>query len=337
MTRGLHNDFLPCPARAAAMDIAFHADLARSLDHIAEATDGPLPELKDLLSGPRALLASGAPLPPEAFGLYFHTAENLLAECREEAVGAARLLADVQPRPRGLRHAARGHAGLLDHVLDLRMREGAARFHPVTQADADEFRLHVDAGLAILVQGVPDLAAEIEAILSQMVIAQAPPGAVMEFDGASHYQFWGMLLLNPRHHRTRLAVAEVLAHETAHSLLFGLSLDEALVRNPDDQLFTSPLRRDPRPMDGIFHATFVSARMAYAMETLADSGILTAPEADQARREAEKDRTNFASGLDVVRANGDLTPTGAGIIGNAQVWIDMGAVPTRSPASATVP
>lgn len=61
---------------------------------------------------------------------------------------------------------------------------------------------------------------------------------------------------------------EVLAHEAGHSLLFGLTVDEPLVLNLDDVLYPSPLREDPRPMDDIYHAAFVSAHMALAMETL---------------------------------------------------------------------
>jgi HEXXH motif-containing protein len=319
------------------MDRAFHADLAGSLDHIAEAVKGPLPELARLLSGPRELLAAGQFLPPEAFGLYFQIAESVMEDLHDDAISAARLLATIKPRGTGIGHAARGNAGLIDHVLDLRMGEGAAGFHPIAPEVAEEFRVLVDQGLALLARGVPDLAAEITGILSQMIFAQAPPGAVMEFDGASHYQFWGLLLLNPRHHRTPLAVAEVLAHETAHSLLFGLTLDETLVRNPDDQLFKSPLRLDPRPMDGIFHATFVSARMAYAMERLANSGVLSTAEAEQARAAAAKDRENFAAGLGVVREHGDLTRTGAEVMANAQEWVETGATAMDGAGLQTVP
>ena len=34
-------------------------------------------------------------------------------------------------------------------------------------------------------------------------------------------------------------------------------IDELFVLNPDWERFPSPLREDPRPMDGIYHATFV--------------------------------------------------------------------------------
>jgi HEXXH motif-containing protein len=204
------------------------------------------------------------------------------------------------------------------------MGEGADRFAPITPEMHRAFAALVDEGLALLDTGLPALAGEVRAIVHHMLFAQAPAGALVEFDGASHYQFWGLLFLNPKHHRTPLAVAEVLAHEAGHSLLFGLTVDEPLVHNPDDALFPSPLRRDPRPMDGIFHATFVSARMAWAMEGLADSGLLSATERAAARDAAAKDRANFASGLAVVDAHGLLSGTGRAILDNARAWIFAG-------------
>ena len=212
----------------------------------------------------------------------------------------------------------------LEVVLALRMGDEVAQFASVSESIAQRFAASVNEGLALLQAGSPELHGEIIGLLSEMLFAQAPAGAVMEFDGASHYQFWGLLMLNPSHHQTPLAVAEVLAHEAGHSLLFGLTVDEPLVLNGDDELFVSPLRPDPRPMDGIYHATFVSARMAWAMEALADSGLLTVAEQQQARAEAAKDRKNFASGLQTVMQYGRLSATGEQIMDNARHWVHAG-------------
>ncbi len=218
-----------------------------------------------------------------------------------------------------------GHVGAspeIEQVLRLRMGAEADKFAPITPATRDGFAALVEEGLDLLDRGLPDLSGEIRAIVHEMLFAQAPAGAATEFDGASHYQFWGLLLLNPRHHRTPLAVAEVLAHEAGHSLLFGLTIDEPLVTNPDTETYPSPLRRDPRPMDGIFHATFVSARMAWAMEELAASGVLTPEERLQALQAAAADRQNFAKGMGVVEAHAALTETGRAVIGAARDWVE---------------
>jgi HEXXH motif-containing protein len=54
-----------------------------------------------------------------------------------------------------------------------------------------------------------------------------------------------------------------LTHEAAHSLLLGYTLGAPLVESDPAERFSSPLREDLRPMDGIVHATYVLARMHY--------------------------------------------------------------------------
>jgi HEXXH motif-containing protein len=231
-------------------------------------------------------------------------------------------LGQVGPRGAAITVGHVGAADRIERVLRLRMGEEAEQFAPVTAAMADDFAARVDVGFALLDRGLPDLAGEIRAIVHELLFAQAPAGAAIEFDGASHYQFWGLLLLNPRFHPTPLAVAEVLAHEAGHSLLFGMTIDEPLVTNPDTELYPSPLRLDPRPMDGIFHATFVSARMAWAMEELAASGVLDRDERERALAAAAVDRANFAKGMGVVDAHGALSETGRAVIEAARDWVE---------------
>jgi hypothetical protein len=310
--------FLPDPARGKALDQISHAMLADSLSHISQACRDSLVagDIAEALDPVVVRLRQSVRLGPTAFGLYFELAEQLLKDNLPAARTAARLLAEAPARP-PFSVLRRGSAGLFDSVFDLRMGADAARFHVVDPRAADAFATTLSDALALLEAGAPALAGELRAILSTIVLAQAPPGAATEFDGASHYQFWGLVLLNPKHHPTPLAVAEALAHEAGHGFLFGLTRTEPLVRNPDDVLFPSPLRADPRPMDGIFHATFVSARMAWTMETLADSGLLSPAEAALARAEAAKDRANFWAGEAVIAAHGELTPTGAAILASA--------------------
>ena len=73
---------------------------------------------------------------------------------------------------------------------------------------------------------------------------------------------WGSVFANTKHYSNPLKAADCLVHECTHALLFALSLEEPLVKNPVDECYPSPLRRDLRPMDGIFHATMVCARLS---------------------------------------------------------------------------
>jgi HEXXH motif-containing protein len=315
--------FAPHGQRGAFLDARMHRMLAESLGHIADACADSFPAVTEALTPVLDRLTHGTRLPAQAFGLYFQLAAMVMADDRIAALLAAEALGCMGPRAPGQTMLQRGgaEAAPLEDVLTLRLGAEAARFAPIDDAMHHDFSALVREGPDLLRRGYPDLHSEIEAIVTTLLFAQAPKGAVMQFDGASHYQFWGLLLLNPVHHRTPLAVAEVLAHEAGHSLLFGLTVDEPLVLNPDDALYPSPLRKDPRPMDGIYHAAFVSARMALAMETLIESGVLTAPQRAMAADAAAADRANFASGDATILAHGRLTSTGAAILENARRWI----------------
>ncbi|QDC08719.1 HEXXH motif domain-containing protein [Oceanicola sp. D3] len=325
--------FPPDADRAGFADVRMHRELAASLTHLSEScaeaghpAAAPLAEAARLLKTKR--------VGPEAFARYYIIGTALLDghEAGLEAEAEA-LLADVQTGRAPFHVSPRGGAGALDDLMNRQMGEEAANFAPVPPETATAFATRLSAGLDLLRHGLPALHAEITTIVHHVVCATAPEGATVQFDGASHYQFWGLLLLNPRFHTTRLAIAEVLAHESAHSLLFGLTIEEPLVLNPGDERFPSPLRADPRPMDGIYHATFVSARMAWAMEGLAASGLLSAEEKAEALKAAEADRANFASGLSVVDAHGILSPTGQRIIDNARHWIARQGMDAARPLS----
>ncbi|QCB47020.1 HEXXH motif-containing putative peptide modification protein [Hydrogenophaga sp. PAMC20947] len=313
--------FEPSGQRGRRLDAEMQADLLQSLQHIARACEPS--EISRNLAHPIELMKGGHAMPPSAFGLYFHLGETLFDERLDDAALAASELSRCGARRPGMVVQGRGSEASrrLDQTLDWRLEEGAKIFAPVAGPEVDAFRELLDQGMSLLALGAPGLHAEIAAFLSEVVVARSPAGGAIDFDGASHYQFWGLLMLNPLHHRNRLAVAEVLAHESGHSVLFGMSRESTLVLNPDDELYDSPLRTDPRPMDGIFHATYVSARMAWAMETLLDSGCLSADERDQALSAAHLDRDNFHKGVATVDMHAQLTPSGRAIMDEARRWI----------------
>ena len=54
---------------------------------------------------------------------------------------------------------------------------------------------------------------------------------------------------------------EHIVHECAHQYLFALQLMDPVVLNDKSELYDAPIRKQKRPMDGVFHACFVLARM----------------------------------------------------------------------------
>lgn len=251
-----------------------------------------------------------------AFRMYYRLVQALIDEDEKRAESAVARMEEL-----GARKPARSFTRFGDPEADQIWMELLGDGFRMAPIDADEAKAFIElcnSGFDLMKKTLPALYSDVDAVVREVLLARAPKGDKTEFDGASHYQFWGLLLLNPKHHKTPLAVIEVLAHEASHSLLFGLTQNEPLVHNPDEERFASPLRKDPRPMDGIYHAAFVSARMWWAMDQISRSDLLTSEQKDQARAAAETDRANWEAGLSVIDAHARLSPTGDRILNDAR-------------------
>ena len=187
-------------------------------------------------------------------------------------------------------------------------------------------RRRFDEAFALLDAGFPEMAAEIRELLREIVVAAGPEDSkALIFDGASCYMLWGAILLNARGQKTVLDTAQALAHESGHNLLFGFSSSGPLVENADDELFSSPLRKDPRPMDGVFHATYVVARMHQTLSRLLASGVLNAEQTAAAKADLAAHARNFAIGDAVVHEGGRLTEVGRETIEAARAYMASAA------------
>ena len=74
-------------------------------------------------------------------------------------------------------------------------------------------------------------------------------------------------------------------------------------------------------MDGIYHATFVTARMYRVVQRLLDRGVLSLSSQEKARKELAEIRRLFDQGIKVVRAQGKLTPLGEAIMRGAELYM----------------
>ncbi len=315
-------NFFPSGDQARQLDRRVRFSLADSLEHIAERAAGNIPfdfsRLNTIISKSR----SGARYPCSTFGIY---SEIVLSICNGDDSGAVALLDELvleQPLGQTRRILA---------LNDPQHYRNVARFSRAMSNDpntkffmgpppeelAREFAQRIEAGYSLMATAMPELAEEFDALVTDVITVVGDEKAEYQFDGGSSYFLWGALFLNATSHETNTAMVEVLAHESAHILLYACTADEALVTNPDEDLFPSPLRRDLRPMDGIYHATFVSARMYLAMDRLMKSGLLAGTDLPAVERARTEDLQNFWSGYEVVARYGRLTKTGSAVMKSA--------------------
>ena len=314
--------FDPSAGRGAALSARMRGRLAESLRYIIAAMDGKVPVPKREMAAFLARL-EGGPVSPLVFGAYCDLVLALDTNAHDEAERLAAELAGAPNAPPGLRVIeladpdddvqADRYRRLVDTDVDMPFA-----IHPPPASDAANVRGLIDSAFALLDAGNLDLADEICAMLQEIVLAVGPddPQAA-QFDGVSSFMLWGAIVLNVRAFKTALDMVQVLAHESGHNLLFGLCAHGPLQDNDESERYSSPLRLDPRPMDGIVHATYVSARMHQAVQRLADAGVLDAAQQDEARAANAENVQRFVMGMETIDRHARLTELGRTVLDGA--------------------
>lgn len=98
-------------------------------------------------------------------------------------------------------------------------------------------------------------------------------------------------------------LADHIIHETSHLCLDILLAFDKIILNDDSERFEAPIRIDPRPMFGIFHATFVLSRMIRLFQKIADGR-------QEYLDRLELFREQFDKGINVIEKHALLTEKG---------------------------
>jgi hypothetical protein len=332
MMLGVSEPFDPDPSRARQLDARMRWRLADSLGHIAERSRGIVSFDEKAVSRLIAKLRGHERFPPAMFALYYDLVDAILEDrqpdivalftelCRQNPISSVLTIANLDPAVIGP-SAVNRYCRMMD-------TDELTRFQYTTPPleEAQKFSKECEGAIALMAQAAPELCGEFSGLVSDIILAtgQSTDGA-MDFAGASSFLLWGALFINPLGDHSPVSIIETLAHESAHSLLFGLMIDDAFVLNPDEQRFQSPLRNDPRPMDGIYHATFVVARMHYAMQRLLASGLLDAANIEVTKVALQSHQQAFADGLETINQHGRLTEHGATVMSSAARYMARAA------------
>ena len=322
--------FDPSAERAQQLDQRMRRRLAESVRYIAAEGAAQLKPPPDLLGRFLAHLESG-PVSPHSFGAYY---DLVLALDEDDLESAGQHLIEMLSAPLpppALRIVAFGDAAR-ERDSDRQRRHVdtdptvSVEILPPSAEAVATCRRRIEATLALIDSANPELGGEIRALVREIVLAVGSSGpGVLHFDGAASFMLWGAVYLNAASHETTVEMVQALAHECAHSLLFGLSTDGPLVQNDEGERFASPLRTDPRPIDGILHATFVTARMHQAVARLLGAEALAGSDRAEAERALATNAELFARGLATLDQHARLTPIGAAALAGARAYMERAA------------
>jgi len=136
----------------------------------------------------------------------------------------------------------------------------------------------------------------------------ARPGK--SYGGVTSFMVWGASFINVEAYKTQWETVQFLVHEITHSVLFGLSCDDPLVLNDPADSYGSPLRTESRPMDGIYHAMLVCARVATFNRMWMDSGLVPAKDRDSIEQSTVELIKRFQKGVATINRHGKLSEQG---------------------------
>jgi len=157
---------------------------------------------------------------------------------------------------------------------------------------------------------------EINQLITQIIICVKNEEAesVREFAGVTSLMLWGAIIVNVNQYQTLNQLVDFLIHESTHCVLFGISVSNPLVLNDIQDRYPSPLRSDPRPMDGIYHATIVCARLALFMNKWKNSTIHSASQTNWLDGQITANTKAFKDGLVTLNEHGKLSKQGSDIV-----------------------
>ena len=143
------------------------------------------------------------------------------------------------------------------------------------EAPADEAFQHfleqVEGALALLQTYAPSDHAQWRDAMRMIVAVRQCADSEIGLAGGSSLFLPGVMVVNVQYCDTPANTLATLVHEAAHVRLNSLCSHEPLSLNAPDALFTSPLRSDGRPMEGVIHATFVCATIVDLFSRIAES------------------------------------------------------------------
>jgi len=120
---------------------------------------------------------------------------------------------------------------------------------------------------------------------------------------------------------------EHVVHETAHHHLFAVWSQHSMIENEADGFYKSPLRIEPRPLSGIFHAMFVLGRTIRAINIFKQSEYAKEvstmrTQYNNAKNPASFER-KFVDAATVIETHAILTPIGQAIFASTREMVSL--------------
>lgn len=127
---------------------------------------------------------------------------------------------------------------------------------PLSQSEYIDSRPELFRAISAIANYIPDAYDEFQGLVTDVALMRSD----MMNAGSSTKSLGIMRVSNIKSGQDWTRYFENIIHECGHQFLNYLWYFDPLIENEDAGMFSSPLRTEPRPLSGIFHAYFVLAR-----------------------------------------------------------------------------
>ncbi|MBX9785822.1 MAG: hypothetical protein K2Y08_00645 [Alphaproteobacteria bacterium] len=190
-------------------------------------------------------------------------------------------------------------------------------FSPLSFSEFKAMEVAFQRGLSLYKEAFPDFYEEFEQLIGEMLFLKAKG----LYQG-SNTDLYGMIYKSFFHQWEKVTdVFECFVHEQSHHYLFLVNTKDPLLLNPTDIHF-SPLRKEKRPLIGIYHANFVLSRVCYALDKALANDVIPMEERSYCVEFLEKYKECFCEGLKTFETHGQFTPLGKAILESAAQLVE---------------
>jgi len=328
----MKNYLLPNPSFIAQSNATVRLKLMQSMQHIIFDVLGTEIEPPISESHLRNLIMDGAQFPDAAvFALHGALLKAVLDHDMSKVPELFRILKDigarVTNRPDNFRILSLSENSMhRDDVLLLKNVFAddvglTTDLKGPSASNEEQAKKLVNGALNTLSETAKDWFDEMLLLTNQVYFAVAASKEEVDFGGATVFDAFGSILVNPLGLHDLPTVLMTLIHESSHQQMFLFHLTDPVVLNDATAEFTSPLRRQPRPMEGIFHAMWVSARMVVAAQEVIES-----PQSPSWSKDLRKHQASalaaFRDCEETVAEHAQLTKLGTELFQNARDTIN---------------
>ena len=169
----------------------------------------------------------------------------------------------------------------------------------------------------LLEEACPAAYHELKAFRPIWLLASVKEGSRISFGGYSSSLALGTIALNVEATCFGAILIQVL-HELGHQILFAMTAETPLVFNKPEDSFRSPLRQDMRPMDGVVHASFVSARLLDVLGEIERSKTwqdLSGTDQSLIRQEQKRSYKAAQQSIQTIATDAKLSALGERVVG----------------------